>query len=280
MLAAIVLSSALALTFDDLPGSAFPQRDRCNAAAIASWNSKLLATLRKHRAPAIGFVNSARCIDVGPVLEQWLKEGHQLGNHTAHHVDANAVTADEFERDVIAGESPLKEVLARHGHELVWFRYPMLHTGPAPDVRDRIAAFLASRGYRNGVVTIDSEEFLYNNAYASSYPEHAQAIAKDYIRFMESVLTFFEKRTLEVVGRPIAHVLLLHVSSLNADHLDELLTMYEKRGYRFITIDEAMKDPAYQLKDGYAGKVGLSWIHRWGVAKGMKIAPEPRAKIP
>lgn len=273
----------MALTFDDLPGTAFPAGDRCNAEAVAKWNEKILATLRNHHAPATGFVNSGRdCMKraLPSILESWLRAGHQLGNHTAHHVDAHAVSIADFERDVIAGETPLREILRKHGQALIWFRYPMLHTGLTAATRDEIAAFLKQRGYRNGVVTLDSDEFLYNTGYASVYPEHAQLIAKAYLTFMDSILTFYEKRTNEVVGHPIPHVLLLHVSSLNADHLDELLTMFERRGDRFITLDEAMRDPAYSMTDGYAGKAGLSWIHRWGVAKGMPIVWEPDAKVP
>ena len=266
MIAAILLSSAMALTFDDLPGQTV-------------WSVKILATLKKHRAPAIGFVNTRRDDAVSPVLDLWLRDGHQLGNHTAHHVDANAVSVADFEADVIAGEKPLRGFLEKRGKQLNWFRYPMLHTGPNVETRDAIARFLERRGYRNAVVTLDSDEYLYNNTYAAASAERRPAIADAYLRFMDSILTFYEKRTLDVVGRPIPHVLLLHASALNADALDRMLTMFENRGYRFITIGEAMRDPAYRLEDGYAGKAGLSWIHRWGVGKGMPIVWEPKFEV-
>jgi peptidoglycan-N-acetylglucosamine deacetylase len=287
MLAALLFSSAIALTFDDLPGTSFPGNERCDAVAVRAWNDKLLSALRKHHAPAIGFVNSGReCMqrDLRSIRRLWLREGHELGNHTAHHVDLNAIAPRAFERDVIAGESPLRELLKADGQKLVWFRYPFLRTGPAIAVRNEVAKFLRKRGYRDAVVTMDSDEYLYNNAYAAALGAHdgahAARIAAAYLRFMEDMTAFYEKRTNEVVGHPIPHVLLLHVSALAADHLDELLTMFERRGYRFVTIDEAMRDPAYSLPDGYAGKQGLSWIHRWGVAKGMPIVWEPDAKIP
>lgn len=278
MLAALLFSSAVALTFDDLPGTAFPQNDRCEAAAIKSWNEKLLLTLKQHHAPAIGFVNSGHCVgrDLASILDLWIGSGQQLGNHTAHHVNLNDMTPEEFERDVVAGETPLREPK--------WFRYPFLHTGTSLAVRDAVASWLTKRGYRNAVVTLDSDEFLYNNAYARALDQHdaahAARIAAAYLRFMESIVAFYEKRTVEVVGHPIPQVLLLHVSSLNADHLDDLLKMFEGRGYRFVTIEEAMRDPAYALPDGYVGKQGVSWIHRWGVAKGMPIVWEPDAQIP
>ena len=287
MLAALLFSSAIALTFDDLPGTSFPAHDRCDAASLRAWNEKLLTTLRQHHAPAIGFVNSGReCIrrDLASILELWLRSGDELGNHTAHHIDLNTATPQEFERDVIAGETPLRRLLKAHHQKVLWFRYPFLHTGPSREVRDEVAALLAKRGYRNAVVTLDSDEFLYNNAYAAALEAHdtahAERIAAAYLRFMEDITAFYEKRTNEVVGHPIAHVLLLHVSALAADHLDDLLRMFERRGDHFVTIEEAMGDPAYSLPDAYVGRQGLSWIHRWGVGKGMPIVWEPDAKIP
>jgi len=270
MLAALLV----AITIDDVPGTSFPPADRCNAAAVRMWNDKLLAALKKHHAPAIGFVNSSNC--EAPVVDAWLRAGEQLGNHTAHHVDLDKLTPAQFEADVIEGAAPLPE------HK--WFRYPFLHTGTTREIRDEVYAWLAKRGYRNAVVTIDSDEFLYNNAYAAALgahnAAHAQRIAAAYLRFMESIVAFYEKRTREVVGRDIPQVLLLHDSSLAADHIDELLTMFERRGYRFVTIDEATRDPAYALPDGYVGPHGPSWIHRWGLAKGMPIVWEPDAQIP
>jgi peptidoglycan-N-acetylglucosamine deacetylase len=287
MLAALLFSSAIALTFDDLPGTSFPGNERCDAAAVRAWNEKLLSALRKHHAPAIGFVNSGReCMrrDLASILRLWLRDGEELGNHTAHHVDLNAISPGDFERDVIEGESPLRRLLKANGQKLVWFRYPFLHTGPTIAVRNDVASILRRRGYRNAAVTMDSGEFLYNNAYAGALAAHDEAhaarIAAAYLRFMEDITAFYERRTNEVVGHPIPHVLLLHVSALAADHLDDFLTTLERRGYRFITLEEAMRDPAYSLPDGYAGRQGASWIHRWGVAKGMPIVREPDAKIP
>jgi peptidoglycan/xylan/chitin deacetylase (PgdA/CDA1 family) len=276
---------AVALTFDDIPGVALPEGDGCNADAMRRWNEKLLATLRRHRAPALGLVNSGRaCASEQKMLpslfEAWLRDGHQLGNHTARHRDANAIPIREYEKQVMDGESPLGDVLAKHGQKLVWFRHPFLHSGPTAEYRKQLDDFLATRGYRNAMVTIDNQEFVFADAYARALTRHDAAMAKRvadaYVPFMESVVAFFEKRSREVVGREFPQVILLHMNALNADHLDALLTMIERRGYRFVSINEAMRDAAYALPDGYSGLRGISWIHRWGVAKGMPIVEEPR----
>ena len=274
MLAAVALT--VALTFDDMPGVALPTTEGCNA---LHWNQKLLATLKRHQAPALGLVNTGKACDLQPVLNAWLDAGHDLGNHTYSHRDLNAMPVADYEQDIIRGESPLRQLLAAHGKTLRYFRYPMLHTGTTLQTRDAIAAFLRERHYINAVVTLDNSDWVFANAYARALDRNdaafAERVAKAYVPYMESTLTFLEKRTREVVGRPIAHILLLHMNALNADMLDDLLRMFERRGYRFITVDEALRDPAYALPDGYAGPKGISWIHRWGVAKRMPVLLEP-----
>ena len=217
--------------------------------------------------PALGLVNTGKQCDLEPVLNAWLDAGQDLGNHTYSHRDLNSTPVAEYEDDIVRGESPLREILAAHGKALRYFRYPMLHTGTSRETRDTIASFLRQRHYVDAVVTLDNHDFVFANAYARALDRKdatlARRIADAYIPYMESTLTFLEKRTREVVGRPIAHILLLHMNALNADTLDALLKTFERRGYRFITVDEALRDPAYALLDGYVGANGLSWIHRY-----------------
>jgi len=274
MFAAAALT--VALTFDDLPSVALPEREGCNA---LHWNQKLIATLQRHHAPALGLVNTAKTCDLEPVLNAWLDAGFDLGNHTYSHRDFNATSVADFEKEIIRGEKPLRQIMAAHGKTLRYFRFPMLHSGPTPETRDAIAKFLRDWHYIDAVVTLDNQEWIFANAYAKALnrndPALARRVATAYIPYMESTLTFFENLTREVVGRPIAQILLLHMNALNADNLDDLLRMFERRGYRFITVDEALRDPAYALPDGYAGPRGISWISRWAVAKGMPMVPGP-----
>jgi hypothetical protein len=47
----------------------------------------------------------------------------------------------------------------------------------------------------------------------------------------------------------------------------ELIAATRRRGYRFVTLDEALQDPAYARPDGYNGRFGPSWLHRWAMAE-------------
>ena len=72
---------------------------------------------------------------------------------------------------------------------------------------------------------------------------------------------------------------MVHANDITADCLGEMLSRFAARGYRFVTLDEAMGDPAYQTKDMYVGKYGPTWIWRWLEIKDVKINgrddPEP-----
>jgi hypothetical protein len=46
--------------------------------------------------------------------------------------------------------------------------------------------------------------------------------------------------------------------------------MLEQRGYRFVSLDEALADPAYATPDRFVGTAGISWIDRWRVFFGQK----------
>lgn len=65
-------------------------------------------------------------------------------------------------------------------------------------------------------------------------------------------------------------MLLLHANALNADHFDGLASMMRRRGYRFVSLERALEDPAYGSEDRYAGKGGITWLHRWALTRGVE----------
>jgi hypothetical protein len=93
---------------------------------------------------------------------------------------------------------------------------------------------------------------------------------------MNDVFAFFEVWSVDVVGYEPPQVLLLHANELNVRALPKLTAMLQDRGYEFISLEEALSDPAYASSDSYVGPRGLSWLHRWALAKGMELREEPR----
>jgi peptidoglycan/xylan/chitin deacetylase (PgdA/CDA1 family) len=269
----------VAITFDDLPATP-------GNVQVAEINNKLIATITKHKIPAIGFVNEGRLYEGGKLanmrvalLQKWIDAGLELGNHTYSHIQIDRASIAEYKNDVIDGERVTKKLLQAKGMKLRYFRHPQLRTGPTPEYEKELNQFLASRGYTVAPVTIDNQEWIYANAYAMALARNDQAnvklIVDEYLKYMELCFVFFEDLSKEFLGYEVKQTLLVHANRLNADHFDALVEMMRRRGYRFITLDDALKDPAYQLPTT-PSKRGDSWIHRWMVAKGLKQRPEPR----
>lgn len=269
---------AVAVTFDDLPASQ-------NSARLAEINKKLVEGITRHRIPAVGFVNESKLYVRGKtdariaLLRLWLDAGLELGNHTFSHIQINNASLDEYKEDVIRGETVTRLLLGEKGKKLRYFRHTQLRTGPTPDYERELNRFLAARGYTVAPVTIDNQEWVYASAYAAALARKDQAnierIVRDYFRHLEECFAFFEQLSTEVLGYEVKQTLLLHANELNADHFDALAALMKRRGYRFLSLEEALNDPAYRLPTVSSGR-GDSWLHRWGSAKGLKKRPEPR----
>ncbi len=274
---AVVVSAAaprqVAITVDDLPS---PEIDLSTAADLQTRNARIVAALRGTQ--AIGFVNEGKLqIDgrVEPIrvalLEAWLDAGLELGNHTFNHNSLHATAIGDYEQSIRDGERVLRPMLKRRGLELRWFRHPYLQAGQDDHVRARLAAFLDDHGYRIAPVTVDNGEWIYARAYLSlgnaGKTSEAAALIGEYIDYIEAKFQFFEQASKRLFGREIAQILLLHANALNADALPDLLDRLRRRGYAFIDLDTAMNDPAYQHEDGYRGRAGISWLHRWAMAE-------------
>lgn len=276
----------VAVTLDDIPGVGIPASEKCDFEALARNTRNLLATLEAHSVPAVGFVTEGNLCDeipsarLGDLLAMWLDAGMELGNHTFSHPDLNHTSPPVYKGDIVRGERALRTVLDERNQRLRWFRYPQLHAGDDAAVKAEIEIFLAEHGYEIAPVTIDNQEYVFANLYAAAEEvgddELMGRIVEAYLAHMREVVAFFEEYSVEVVGREMPQVLLLHANALNADHLGEVLFMLEDRGYEYVSLEEALSDPAYALADGYIGPRGLSWLHRWALGKGMEIRMEPR----
>jgi peptidoglycan/xylan/chitin deacetylase (PgdA/CDA1 family) len=265
----------IAITIDDLPGG---MANRLPAAQITAMTAKLLGTLRDQKIPAVGFVNEKKLYIPGEVderikaLQMWLDYGFELGNHTFSHASLNQVGLKAWEDDVIQGESVTRMLLAQRKMKLRYFRHPYLDTGRDLLTRREAEAFLVERGYRIAPITLDGWDWmfagLYEDAKKRNDAEMQQHIVKDYLAYHDAVFAYSEQLSAKVVGYEPKQILLLHASNLEADHIGELLDVLRKRGYRFVTLEDALGDPAYSLPDTYVGEEGTGWLDHWAITQG------------
>jgi peptidoglycan/xylan/chitin deacetylase (PgdA/CDA1 family) len=266
----------VAITIDDLPhsgsgiASTFPELRR--------FTKALLAPLASAHIPFIGFVNERSRANLTPaqlrsLLDMWLDSGGDLGNHTATHPDLNRIALEKYEQDILAGEAVTRAVLEARGRKLRYFRHPFLHAGQTIETKRRLEQWLAAHGYTVAPVTLDNSDYIFAAVYANR--KKADGILVEYIAYMQSIVHFFDRRSIEVLGRRLPQILLIHASELNRDGMSALLDMFREKGYTFVSLEEALKDPAYRESEDYAGPNGFSWIHRWALTKGMPLKMEP-----
>lgn len=272
---------AVAVTLDDLPVGQGGARG-CEWKSLQSLTERVLRPIRRERVPATAFVIAGHCPDLTmeqrrTILRAWQDAGVELGNHTWSHPNLDNMPVSDFEQDILRADAALRETLGVD--HVRWFRFPMLHTGPDPATKALLAKFLADHNWRQGVVTFDNSDWMFAFVHRHALEHGDKALASRvrdaYLPYLESVIAFFETRSVEVVGHEFPQVLLLHANLLNAEKLGDVLSMLKRRGYRFVSLEEALKDPAYSLPEEYAGRGGFSWIHRWSRTMKMPNKGEP-----
>lgn len=272
----------IAITIDDLP---WARIERVPAEALPGRHAQLMDQLRRAGVPVTAFVNEAKLEVDGEVqaarlqmLRDWLDGGHELGNHTYSHADLHAVGLEAYREDIQRGERVLRPLLAEHGQVPRWFRHPYLRAGRSREDREALRAFLGERGYRIAPVTVDNGEWVWAFAYANVLDGHPDTPGRDallerlrrgYVPYMLNKVDYFERQSQALLGYALPQVWLLHANELNAATFAQLVAGVERRGYRVVTLSEALRDPAYARgEDGYDGRFGPSWLHRWSMAEG------------
>jgi hypothetical protein len=189
------------------------------------------------------------------------------------------VPLDIFLADLQRGETVTRPLMQSEGRTLRWFRHPYLHLGTTPEVRTAFNEFIAAHGYTVAPVTVNNSEWVFSVAYARAQAQGDQEVVRRigdaYVPYMQAVFARAEQLSLDLFGRPIPHVLVLHANSLNADHFGALAAMLRQRGYRFISLDEALKDPAYTSSLGFSGLEGESWLECWSRHAGLRPQQAP-----
>ena len=93
-------------------------------------------------------------------------------------------------------------------------------------------------------------------------------LRRDYIPYMMSKVAYYQRQSRALFGYEIPQVLLIHASEINAISFGRLIDGFRARGYTFVTLDEALRDPAYAHTDTFVRNYGPSWLHRWAFAEG------------
>jgi peptidoglycan/xylan/chitin deacetylase (PgdA/CDA1 family) len=249
----------------------------------------LIGSLKAEQVPATIFINERQLNVQGQrdaraeILVQWLDAGFDLANHTYSHPSLNRVALRDFQDDLIRGEVIMRALLQERGRKLEWFRYPYLHSGTAPDIHQGILDFLEQRHYRVAPVTVDYADYSFAGVYTRLLRRGdtatAEKVKQAYLEQVDLGFDYSEKASQELFSYELPQILLIHCNELNSVTLRDSIGRLRKRGYSFITLEEAMKDSAYQRPDTFAGPGG-SWLNRTATSMGKKITSATQPQFP
>ncbi len=281
-------AEGVALTFDDLPTMSLTPD-----APYASVTTKaLLDGLRRHHLPATGFAIGERLEGDGGrahtvLVNHWLAAGMEVGNHTYSHESLNKIPVEQYIADVARADAILKPLLVARRRPLRWFRHPYLETGLTIEARRTFETWLTGHGYRVAPVTMENSDYVFALPYDDAVLRHdrpeAERIRRAYLGHTARAVAWYRRAAFQLLGRRPDFVFLLHATRLNADSLDQLAAILRRNDLHGVTLDRAMRDPAYRIADDYAGPDGDEWLNRWSRTLGKSLPwdsfPQPPADI-
>lgn len=275
----------IAVTIDDLPVVS-PRTDLKTRREITK---NLLEKVTKAKVPAIGFVNEAKLYTADKrdeaqvdLLRSWLTAKLELGNHTFSHMSLHDNSLADYKENILRGEIITKELLQANSMKMRYFRHPYLWTGLSMETKNELGAFLSEHNYTIAPVTIDNSDWIFASAYEKALAKNDKKLMKRigaaYVPYLEAKADYWERQSVKLFGREIKQILLLHANQINSEYFDDIAKMLKKRNYKFVTLENALTDEAYKLPDTFIKRNGISWLHRWALAKGKEniLPDEPK----
>ncbi len=277
-LAMIMLSSCqeskkISFTFDDLPVVAELEID---STTYVQTFKTLAGKLKENKIPAIGFINEGWLYE-GDVLvpyrlellKYWADLGLQLGNHTFSHIDYHEISLSEFAEEVDKGANLTKDLMTlESGYK--YLRHPFLHTGQTKERADSLAKYLEEQGYKEAPVTLLHEDYFFSYAYEIAMKQQNETLKQEimnaYLDNMEKKIVYYENLSKNVFGRHINQILLMHNNQLNAAVIQDVIDLFKAHSYQFISLLEALEDPAYKTEITIHDEWGNSWLDRWALS--------------
>ncbi|KQV29319.1 hypothetical protein ASC97_23575 [Rhizobium sp. Root1203] len=271
---------SVAITFDDLPyvHASEPGAEDAPDRAVAA-NHAILAALARYRVPATGFVVEQRVRALGltgrDLLQPWNKGVLELGNHSFSHADSNTLDADAIRREIVGGEATIRPMAEAAGRALPFFRFPFNHVGDTIEKRRVIEALLTERSYRLAASTIDTSDYIFDQAYEHAFTRKDKAMRKRvedaYVAYSRRQIAYYAELNRNVIGYEPPAIMLLHLNRLNAATMTRLLKLFREAGYRFVSLAEAQSDPAYAQSPRMATQFGPMWGYRWASERRVKV---------
>ena len=272
----------IAITFDDLPAHSDlpPGTTRVGVAKA------IIAALKDaHTPPIYGFVNGEALEhdpDSAAVLPLWRAAGYPLANHTYTHLNLDERSALDWEADTLKNEAVLARLMGKADWH--WLRFPYLAEGDTLAKHKAVRAFLSRHRYRIAAVTLSFDDYLWNEPYARCAAKGDKAaiaqLQTAWLAAAQSSLAYERSLSLQLYGRDIPYVLLMHIGAFDARMLPQLLELYRTDGVQLISLGAAMRDPFYRVDANPRLPPGPVSLEQATSARGISFPEQPAPALP
>ena len=110
---------------------------------------------------------------------------------------------------------------------------------------------MAQRGYKIAAVTMSFGDYQWNEPYArckAKGDEKAIALLQSsFLSAAEDSISYYRDMSRALNGRDIPYVLLMHIGALDAEMVPRLLSLYQSKGFQFVTLAQAESDDFYGI---------------------------------
>lgn len=245
-----VFAKEVALTFDDAPRSSSMHFE--SSARTDELIRKLKILKVKE---AMIFANP--CKDEKTSIQQlkkYVDAGHLIGNHTCSHPRLDDVGFSKYSKDAEKADQLLASLL--NGQK--FFRFPFLNESKDEKLRNQMRSWLKANGYRNGMVSIDNDEYIVswaiNEAKERGKSVDYKKIEKIFLDHLLGAVEFYDELAVKHLRYSPKHVILLHEVDATVLFIDSLVRELRTRGWKIISAKEAFEDKLYleQPRNTYA----------------------------
>jgi peptidoglycan/xylan/chitin deacetylase (PgdA/CDA1 family) len=213
------------------------------------WNQMLLDNLKKHKLRSILYVKGKGLDNKKgkKIIESWNNYGNLIGNHTYNHLSFNRedVSLETFKKELLKDDS----LISSYSNYTKLFRFPYLSEGNTIEKRDGFREFLQENDYKIGHVTIDASDWYIDSRLTKRLKKDPGAdisgFKEFYIKHLFDRATYYDSLGIELTGRQVNHILLLHHNLSAALFLDDLIKHFEKNGWEIVDVDKAYQDEIY-----------------------------------
>jgi hypothetical protein len=211
------------------------------------------------------------------VLDKWCEAGHHIGGHTHFHSSLNWLGADRYIKDLDQSHELIEPWVSRAPSR--YFRFAMDMLGDTRSKTDEVMTHLAQTGFMHAPISYwfyDTQfVFPYDRAVSTGSSDDAAWLRDKFVETAVSCLRSQVEASERNLGRIPAHISLIHNSAIAADTYGRVLEAYAEAGVEFVTLEEAMRDPANLIVVPGANPHFRNLTQRWAEVLGVKVEGSP-----